>query len=63
MELTGYQKIHFRDTIIFLALNVSYFYFYLLNFLSHIFTANDLSQMSQYVFMTLFHSWTIVSSK
>jgi hypothetical protein len=62
MELTGYQKIHFRDTI-FLAVNVSSFYFYLLNFPSHIFTANDLSQMSQYVFMTLFHSWTIVSSK
>jgi len=62
MGLTDYQKIHFRD-VIFLGLNVSYFYFYLLNFPSHIFTANDLSQMSQYVFMTLFHLWTIVSSK
>jgi len=41
MELIGYQKIHFRDTI-FPAVNVNYFCFYLLNVPSHIFTANDL---------------------
>lgn len=45
MEVTSYQRSHFRDDI-FLAMNVNYFCFYLLNFPSHLFMANDLSQMS-----------------